>query len=243
MAFQVLRDCKLYVDGYDLSGHSNKLALKHKAEMLDDTVFGASTKSRVMGLKDVELTGGGFFEANSADYKSDDIINAKLAVADTLVTVCPTDGAAGEVAFFFPAMLAEYKPGASVGELLVFEISANGCNTLARGTIMENGAKSATANGTARNLGAVTASQKLYAAMHVLAVSGTTPTLDMLIQSDDAEGFASATTKITFAQKTAIGSQWAIPVAGAITDTWYRASWTIGGTDPSFTVAVIVAIQ
>lgn len=243
MAFQVLRDCKLFIDGYDLSGHSNKLELKHAAEMLDDTVFGAATKSRVAGLKDVELTGGGFFEANSADFKSDDVINAKLAVADTLVTVCPTDGTAGEVAFFFPALLAEYSPSGAVGELFVFEITAHGCNTLARGTILENAAKSATASGTARNLGQVGASQKLYAALHVLAASGTNPTLDMVIQSDDAEGMASPTTRITFAQKTGVGSEWATPVAGAITDAWWRAAWTLGGVNPNFTVAVIVAIQ
>lgn len=243
MAFQVLTDAKLYIDGYDLSGHSNQLALKHAAEILDDTVFGATSKSRVAGLKDVELTGGGFFEANSAAFKSDDVINAKLAVADTLVTVCPTAAAAGDVAFFFPALLAEYSPGGEVGQLMVFEINASGCNTLARGTVLENAAKTATANGTAQELGEVTASQKLYAAMHVLAVSGTNPTLDLVVQSDSAEAFTSAADRITFSQKTAVGSEWATPVSGAITDTWWRASWTLGGTSPSFTVAVIVAIQ
>ena len=144
----------------------------------------------------------------------------------------------------FPALLAEYSPGAAVGELFAFNISAGGCDLLARGTVLENAVKTATANGTARNLGAVGAAQKLYAGMHVLAVSGTNPTLDMIIQSDDAEGFLSSANRITFAQKTAIGSQWATPVAGAITDTWWRCAYTIGGTDnPSFTVVVVLAIQ
>lgn len=231
------------MDGYNLSGYTNQLGLKYSAEILDDTVFGATTKSRIPGLKDVQLEGSGFFEAKATLDGPDDAVNAKLAVADTLITVCPTDGTAGELAFFFPALLAEYSPGAAVGELFAFQISAGGCEVLARGTILENAAKTATANGTARNLGAVAAGKKLYAAMHVLAVNGTTPTLDMLIQSDDAEAFLSATNRITFAQKTAIGAQWATPVAGPITDQWWRASWTIGGATPSFTVVVAVAIQ
>lgn len=243
MAFQVLRNCKLYFAGHDVSGDMNKLDLKYSAETLDKTVFGATTKSRLMGLKDVELSGGGFWEADSAAFKIDDVVNSKLAVADELITVCPTDGAAGEVAFFFPALLAEYSPGAAVGEIFAFEISASGCQVLGRGTIMETGAKSATAGGTARQLGAVSASQKVYAGLHILAASGTNPTLDLKIQSDDAQGMASPTDRITFAQATGIGSQWATPVAGAITDNWWRAYWTLGGTTPSFTVVVVVAIQ
>ena len=62
--------------------------------------------------------------------------------------------------------------------------------------------------------------------MHVLAVSGTNPTLDMIIQSDNVSGFTSPTTKITFDQAVAVGAQWGTRVAGPLTDDYYRASWT-----------------
>jgi hypothetical protein len=92
-------------------------------------------------------------------------------------------------------------------------------------------------------LGAATATQHLYGVLHVLAVSGTNPTLDVVIQSDDAEGFASGTTRGTFTQKTAVGSQFLTPVAGPVTDTHWRCTWTIGGTNtPSFTIALVVGI-
>ena len=89
-----------------------------------------------------------------------------------------------------------------------------------------------------------TAARYLYALMHVTAVSGTSPTLDMVINSDEAVEMGSATPRFTFAQKTTIGSQWMTPISASMIDTYFQASWTIGGTDsPSFTVAVILAMQ
>jgi len=76
----------------------------------------------------------------------------------------------------------------------------------------------------------------------VIAASGTTPTLDVTIESDDAEGMASATTRLTFTQATATTSEWQ-ELAGAVTDDWWRAAWTIGGGSPSFTAVVVVGIR
>lgn len=94
------------------------------------------------------------------------------------------------------------------------------------------------------NMGAVTASQFLYGALHVFpTVDGTNPTLDVVVQSDTAQAFPSATTQMTFATKTAVGSQFAAPVAGAITDTWWRLSITVGGTStPQFPILVVLGV-
>ncbi len=246
MAFQVLKDCRTYCGGYNLTGYTNKIELNYSAEELDDTVFGATAKSRTTGLKDTSLNEEGFWEADGTDaesYKVDDIIMSKFALIDEVITVSPDGADAGDAAYSFLSTITQYVPSGAVGQFMAFTVDAKGVDVLVRGTIMENGAKTATANGTARQLGAVGAGQKLYASMHVIAASGTSPTLDLIIQSDDAQGFASATNRITFARKTAIGSEWATPVAGEITDTWWRAAWTIGGTNPSFTVVVFVGIQ
>jgi len=242
MATSVLKNCKLYLAQYNLSADHNKIALSYGAEMKDDTVFGDDTKSNKAGLLTVGMSGEGFWQADADDYQVEDVIWSKFATADVPMTICPTTGADGERAFSFKSVLANYVPGESVGELLKFTIEANGTGKLARGTIMATGAKTTTGNGTARQLGAVTATQKVYAAMHVIAVSGTDPTLDMIVESDDAEGFASGVPRITFTQATAITSEWKT-ADGAITDDWWRASWTIGGTDdPSFTVVLFVGI-
>ncbi len=77
----------------------------------------------------------------------------------------------------------------------------------------------------------------------MVAASGTTPTLDVTIESDDGVGMGSPTTRINFAQATAIGAQWATPVAGAIADDWWRVAYTLGGASPSFTFICIIGIQ
>jgi hypothetical protein len=89
----------------------------------------------------------------------------------------------------------------------------------------------------------VSASQKMYAALHVRSVSGTNPTLDVVVQSDTV-GFPSATSRITFSQATATTNRHQFSsVAGAITDDYWRVSYTIGGTGtPTFSFAVTVGI-
>lgn len=244
MSFQVLTNCKVYADGYDLTGSSNKADLKYSADIKDDTVFGAGSKSRIAGLKNTDLSLEGFWEAGAG--KIDTLAESYLGIPGKIITLSPEGGGQGDIFFAFKSILSDYQAGAEVGELLPFSYNASGSDAqgLIRGTVMENAAKTASANGTGRQLGAVAEDKHLYAVMHILAVSGTNPTLDLIVQSDDAAGFASATNRITFAQQTAIGAVWAARVAGPITDDCWRASWTIGGTDdPSFTVFVGLAIQ
>lgn len=243
MAFQVLRDCKVYADGYDLTGSSNKAELKYSADIKDDTVFGAASKSRIAGLKNTDLSLEGFWESGAG--KIDALAEAYLGIPGKIITLSPDGGDQGDIFYAFKSILSDYQAGAAVGDLLPFSYNASGSDAqgLIRGTVLENAAKTATANGTARQLGAVAEGQHLYAVMLILAVSGTNPTLDMIIQSDDNAGFTSATNRITFAQQAAVGAVWAARVAGPITDDYWRASWTIGGTDnPSFTVFVGLAI-
>lgn len=244
MSFQVLTNCKVYADAYDLTGSSNKADLKYSADIKDKTVFGNTSKSRMAGLKNTELSLEGFWESGAG--KIDTLAEAYLGIPGKIITLSPDGGDQGDIFYAFKSILGDYQSGAQVGELLPFTYNASGSDAqgLIRGTVLENAAKTASANGTGRQLVDVDSGQYLYAVMHILAVSGTNPTLDMIIQSDDAAGFTSATNRITFAQQTAVGAVWATRVAGPITDDYWRASWTIGGTDdPSVTVFVGLAIQ
>lgn len=241
MAPIILKNAKLYLGGFNLSGDLNQMALNYGVDMLEVTTFNDAAKRRIAGLFDVSADLQGFYQAGTNPDLVDKILWDKLALQDEIMTICPTTGAAGEVAYFTKVIEATYTPGGSVGEVFPFSVEAQGAERLVRGIVAETGVKTATVTGTARNLGAVTASQKLYAAMHVIAASGTTPTLGVTIESDDASGFASPVTRITFAQATAIGAQWK-EVAGAITDTWYRPVITIAGTTPSFTIALLLGI-
>ncbi len=162
------------------------------------------------------------------------------------ITVAVTDGADGELAYMFSAKVQGYEEGATVGEMFTLAANASaGGDKIVRGQIMlPKVAYTSTANGTAVQIGAVSATQKVYAALHVFSASGTNPTLDVIVESDDVENFGGTPeTQITFAQTDVATAVWS-SAAGAITDDWWRASLTIGGTDtPTFTFAVSVGIR
>lgn len=92
-------------------------------------------------------------------------------------------------------------------------------------------------NSTGIQLGAISSDQTLWALLVVLAASGT---LDVTVESDDNSGFTSATTRLTFAQKTAIGAQ-LLSLAGPQTDDYWRIAFTAGST-PNFTALVVAGI-
>lgn len=248
MAIQTLTNLKTWLDGYDVSGDLNEATVDDGADMKDASVFGLDTHRMQPGLKTAKLGLKGFWQADDSASPQliDKTLFTRVAVANSVVSLSPAGGAEGDVGFSLRALLGQYAPGAKVGDLFAFTVSAeaSGGSGLVRGTVMHNAARTATGTGTIRQLGAVSATQKVYAALHVLAVAGTTPTLVVKVQSAALVGFGSPTDEITFASANAIGSQWATPLAGAITDAFWRLSWTItGSAGQSFTFVVVVGIQ
>lgn len=237
MAERVLDDCKFWYGGYDLSGDMNAMTLRLAAELQDTTRFGNATRTRLGGLKAILANAEGLW--NGGDAAVDDVLFDNLATKQP-VTISPTTGADGEPAFAFQAVTGNYEAGAAVGEILPFSVEAESDDSdLVRGTIMHNATRSSSSDGTARQLGAVSAAQRLFASLHVVAITGS-PTLDVIVESDAADDFSgSETTRITFAQATGVGAEWATPVAGAITDDWFRVGFTKGGTG---TITFIVFI-
>lgn len=240
MANQILRDCKLWVAQYDLSGKMNALALEYGVETRDDTVFGDDTKSSAAGIKTVSFAHEGYFDTGTGG--ADEVLYGKVGVADVPMSISPQSGAEGELAYFFKSLQGKYATGAKVGDLLNFQVSGGANSDLVRGKVMLNGTKTATGTSTPIQLGAVSAAQRLFAALHLLVVSGTTPSLTVKVQSAPTEGFAAPTDRITFAAQNAAIGVWATPLAGPVTDTWWRISYTISGGTPSFQFIVPVGI-
>lgn len=245
MSTQIIQNAKLWFDGYDLSGDMNSLSLSYGAELQDATVLGDASRRRRAGLKTVSFSHIGFWNGGAGGV--DDALFSEIGVNDVPMTIAPLTGVEGELAYLFNAEAASYAPGGQVGQMFKFTVTGETSDGrgLVRGTIGRRATDTVTANGTIMNLGAVGSTQKLYAALHVFdTVAGSSPTLDVKIQSAALVGFGSPTDRITFTQKTAKGSQYATPVAGAITDAYWRVAVTIGGTGgPSFPLAVVIGIQ
>lgn len=246
MPDHIVQGRKLYIGGRDLSGDWTAINLKAGREAIDFTRGADSTRVMKSGLRVVSFDAEGIANLG-ADLADEELYTMADTLADQPIIVAPTTGAEGEPAYAFRADIGDFEPfaDASIGDRLNFRASARAHGSkVVRGTVMtdSSSARQASFDGTARQLGTVPAGKKLYACMMVLAASGSSPTLDGKIQSDDASGFSSPTDVATFSQKTAAGQfQW-MEVAGPITDDYFRFTATIGGSTPSFNIIVLVAI-
>jgi len=241
MTSLVLTDAKLFIAGNNLTGQMNALALDYSADMLDETTFGATTRINKGGLKSVVGNHQGLWDSASATAP-DPVLFARIGTADVPVVIAPEGGDAGDRAYLFRAIHSEYNPGGAVGELMGFSVSMEGSGgqPLIQGRLLHNGSATGNVTGTAFQLGALTATQFLYAALHVFSGTGS---FIVKVQSSSDEAFTSPNDRITFATVatgTAVASEWATRVAGAITDTW----WRITATNPNTrNFAVAVGIQ
>lgn len=246
MASQIISNAKLWVAGYDWSGDANAIALRYGAELKDSTPISGGTRTRLPGLRDYAFQAEGFWNGGAGNV-DDAIFNNGIAVANSVASIAPGNAAGieGEVAFTGQIDLGTYTPGAKIGDVFGFSVAGDaGAGELVKGTVAHNATRAATGNGTVFNLGAVGAGQKVYAAVHVLApVTGTLPTLVVKVQSAALVGFGSPTDRITFSSMNAIGGQWGTPAAGSITDAFWRVTYTLGGTTPSFPFVVIIGIK
>lgn len=247
---EILKNVRLFNGGVDLTGRNNKVDASAEAEERDITTWGSydPTSDRVWkevmaATKSAKLTGSGFWEAGDPSMV-DDALWAQLGGVGAW-TACPRGAAVGDVAWVMGAMQGQYQLLGTQGEVAPWSASWSSTSPLVRGVLAHPPglARTATGTGTVVQHVAVPAGGELVAALHVLSVAGTgTPTLTVKVQSDDAVGMPSAADRVTFTAATAVGGQ-AVRVAGANTDTYYRASWTITGTGPSFLFVVSLGVS
>jgi hypothetical protein len=244
----VLLDARTFVSGADLSGSGNQIEVSEEWEAKGVTNWRSGGAEEVIaGLGQVEISAGGQWEAGDLSMPDDSFwANRRVLEPWSVGPTGASDTAAGNLMYLTRALRTKMQHGGSVGDVAPWEASAKGSWPLVRGqSFHQSGTpRTATGTGTAIQLGAVADGQSLYANLHVLSVAGTAaPTITVTVQSDDAVGFPSATARGAFAAKTAIGGE-SIRIPGPIaTDSWWRVSWTISGTTPSFLFLVSMGIE
>lgn len=232
----VMKDVLPLLGAVSLQGIGNEVSAVHSAELRDKTTWGDDSRRRLAGLENFEATLNGYWDSPH-DLE---LFNAIAAAAQPF-TLAPTNTALAK-AVVTKGLHASYSPGAQIGDIYAFGVTMQGDEVAAYGVLaQELAAKTGNGNSAGSQVGAVAAGQRLYANLHVTAASGSTPTLDVIVESDTV-GFPSPLTRITFGQKTGAASEHA-SVAGAITDDYWRVGWTLGGGSPSFTFAVALAIK
>ena len=243
MAKLVLNSCRIFAGGTDLTGVSNRTTFTGEVEPKETTNFGSGGwKEFIGGLASAAVDGGGQWEAGTAANVDDQAWADMGSVIP--YSVFPVDANEGSVGYFMSTLRDNYTFFGALGDVAAWTATGKSSWPAARGLSLEapGTARTVTGSGTAVQLGAVPAGQRLYAALHVLSVAGTgSPTLTVRVQSDTV-GFPSPTTQIAFTAATAIGGQIARTAVGAITDDYVRADWTISGSSPSFLFVVTCGI-
>jgi len=244
----ILTNVRLFTGAADLTTVSNKVTIQAEREERDATTYlpegdpDSGWKKVMGGLASASVAASGFWEAGDSG-KVDDAAWAALGGL-TAWTACPIGAAAGSPAWVMKALEGKYAVGGAPGEIAPWEANASSGWPAVRGKVGHppGTARTGDGDGTALELSAVSASQNLYAALHVLSVAGTsTPTLTVTIESDVDADFTTPATQLSFTAATAIGGQ-ITRVPGAISDTFYRVTWEITGSTPSFLFLVSLGI-
>jgi hypothetical protein len=244
MAVHYWKDMSILVGSLELAGNAKNVTLATEVQALDTTALSSTGWTTcIAGLKSGTVNME--FMQDVATAGVDDTLWPLLGVADTVKSIC-TNSADGSPAYLLKTIPLSYTPvQGAVGELAMGAISGqSSTGPVVRGALIHpsNVSRTSSSTGTGQQLGAVIAGKSIYAALHVISASGTLPTLAVILQSDDNAGFTTPTTRITFTTATGKTSQMS-SLAGAITDDYWRISYTVGGTGgPAFSFAVTAGI-
>ena len=240
----VLNNAAILFDNFDLSGESNEVTLNLTKGEIDVTVFGDNAIRRTGGLKSLDASWSGFFEANAAGTGSDNIMFGRLGQAAKVLTIIPEGATAGNPCYFTRVTEFEYSTGGTVGDAMSFTgaaMSSEG-DPIVRGTVLGATSYTNDTNGAAFQLGTVQSFQTLYGAVHATAYTGL-DSVDVILQSDDDPGFASSpATRLTFTTISAIAGEWQSDGSTVAVDTQWRVVVDVTGTGSItlYTVAGII---
>ena len=245
---KAMQNVGLWVADRDVACDVNQCDLTVTVAELSTTVFGCADstdrgwESSISGKRSAKLAYAGFSDFSAADLSGQTFADLGGLQPITVTPDIPATPALGDLAYFFRARRYEVSMVDTHGDVAKVSVTAGGSGDVIRGRLMvPKSAITATGSSASSQVGAVSATQSVYASLHVFTVSGTSPTLDVTVGSDDNSGLTSETSRLTFPQATGVGSGWQ-SLAGAITDDYWVVNYTIGGTTPSFTFAVAIGI-
>jgi hypothetical protein len=237
---------QILIGDLDVSPFTNNVSSPVMVDMLDASTAGSGGfRSFAPGMRHGEIGVSGF-----QDYAVGGFFE-KISTGDggvsTLASVAPiapggTLTAGDPCCFMRGPIDAITEDEGDAGELAKMAVHLMEDGPFVMGSVLHPlAARSSTASGTVVAMVGPTLSQTLYAGLHVTAGSG--GTLTVRVQTDDAVGFPSPTTRITFTAVTlpvGAGELKFLTPVNISTETHVRADWTI--TAGSFTFAVVAGI-
>lgn len=246
MGVLALTNAFIYMGPLDFTGSSDELDVRAEAETREKTTWrSAGWREHRQTLKVSTLSSGGFWSSDSVNDVDPEFFN-NLGVGGQVVTVGmqEVEGELAHIMRKLPTQISFFD--GHVGDLGRAKIEGAGSDGTVgqiRGKLFkEYGTVTATgATGTGIQLGAVGADQSLYGTLHTFGAPGTDITV--IVESDSASNFATPTTRATFngGSITTAAGFWLTPVAGAITDDWWRIN--ISAITGTWVIASALAIR
>lgn len=253
MPVRVLTDFAAYVGPYDFTTDVNEARLDMQADVKDVTTSrSGGWKKKTAGLRTIDVLHKGFWQSATSQAVDPEVF-PDLAVPDRVFTYAPFEEAPADpmvftdqqAAFFWQGLKMRYKIfDEGVGEVLPFELGSQnsgrsgvvkGSLIVPRRTVSATGKVGVTWD---TIFGGPGAGLSLYVVFHVF-VAGTTITVQ--VQSDDNSGFSSPTTQATIGPLTAVGATWLTPIAGPITDRYWRLN--VSAITGTFHVAGAIGVR
>jgi hypothetical protein len=242
----------VWLGGYDLTGSLKQIDVKLSKAELANSRFGDLAETFEQGLEQVDASLGGFhdYAALGTDVRlypriKSDGTSWPLTVAPPYATAA-APAADGNIAYTICGKQFSLEVSAAHGELLPYTLTSRlastgtGAAVYRQKVVLPKASRIATTTGTGYQLGAVSATQKIVAVLHVFSVTGG-GTWTLTVESDDNAPFASATTRATFTGATDVTRQ-VIETNGAIADDYWRVVLTkTGGT--SCIAAALLSIE
>ncbi len=242
MAKEVIKNASLFLHSLNLASNANSVEFSMTAEKVATTNFASSGwEESVAGIRSTELSCELMLES-AADPEST-LSTLVENATDVPFSVTKTYPPATEDVCWFTTVVSLYLTlKAVLGQLWSGSMKFGNRAHAVRGYVVEyNADRTATGVSASCTMPAAAATDRVWIAVHVTAATGTTPTLDLVLESDALDTYGSPTTRITVAQFTDVGSYIGY-IAGAVTDVEYRVSATVGGTTPHFTYMVAMGI-
>lgn len=235
-----LTSAYLAVDNVNMTGFANDVMVSMSSEERDITTFasgGSRQKITTLGSTSVMFAG---FQDDATTAAPRDLMQFSDVGGLFVYQVSIPGTTAGDASVFGQARNLSMTPiRGAVGDVADFSLDLTGTAHEIVGTLLHPpAARTSTGSGSAVAFTMPVAGQALHAAFNVHSVTGS-GSITFTIQTDDAVGFPTATTRITSQAFTAVGAQFA-SVSGAIaTETHIRAGWTISGfTSVTFGISV-----
>jgi hypothetical protein len=237
----VTTGAKIYLAQVDISADAHAHSIAHSVDLPEDMRYGDTWKRRLIGQRDMNFSLAGNVDI-SGTSDQDTIVNSKMGVNNVPLIIAPSGASIGDPCEFGLIVNGQYTPQAVLNNVFKYGLTGQiASRKWVMGKVLWNPATSitGTANGAEVLLSAVSATQKLYVAIVVIAATLTSMTVK--VQSDTT-GFPSSADQKTFTSVTGVTSEMPTPVDGAITDTYFRAAVTaFSGTSAQMIVVAGIA--